>query len=118
MADDTVFAVDPTNAMDVTSVPIPAMVRTDSPLAMSQSLIVMSALAVANLNAICREHLPDRHEIEVVDVLREPKRALSESIFMTPTLVRVSPAPPYRIIGTLSQPDTVLQALGLDAALA
>lgn len=73
-----------------------------------------SAQALANLAAICRTHLPDRHEIEVVDVFREPKRALAEGVFMTPTLVRLAPAPVRRIVGTLSQTQTVLQALGLE----
>lgn len=73
-----------------------------------------STLALANLTALCRAHLPDRHEIEIVDVLREPKRALAEGVYMTPTLVRLAPAPVRKIIGTLSQPQPVLQALGLD----
>ena len=73
-----------------------------------------SAQAVANLNAICRAHLPDRHDIEVVDVIREPKRALADGILMTPTLVRLAPSPVERIIGTLSQTQTVLRALGLE----
>ena len=77
-----------------------------------------SAQAVANLNAICRAHLPDRHDIEVVDVLREPKRALADGILMTPTLVRLAPTPVERIIGTLSQTQTVLRALGLEALAA
>jgi circadian clock protein KaiB len=73
-----------------------------------------SSLAVANLTALCREYLPDRHEIEVVDVFREPKRALAEGIFMTPTLIKLSPSPVRRIVGTLSQTQPVLQALGLE----
>jgi circadian clock protein KaiB len=73
-----------------------------------------SVLAVANLKAICREHLPDRHEIEVVDVFREPKRTLQQGIFMTPTLVKCTPFPVRRIVGTLSQTQPVLRALGLD----
>ena len=77
-----------------------------------------SAQAVANLNAICRAHLPDRHDIEVVDVLREPKRALADGILMTPTLVRLAPTPVERIIGTLSQTQTVLRALGLETLAA
>jgi circadian clock protein KaiB len=77
-----------------------------------------SAQAVANLNAICRAHLPDRHDIEVVDVLREPKRALADGILMTPTLVRLAPSPVERIIGTLSQTQIVLRALGLEALAA
>ena len=72
-----------------------------------------SAQALANLEALCRTHLPDRHEIEVVDVFREPNRALADGILMTPTLVKLSPAPVQRIVGTLSQMQIVLRALGL-----
>ena len=74
-----------------------------------------SVQAVANLAALCRTHLPDRHEIEIVDVFREAKRALADGIFMTPTLVKLAPAPARKIVGTLSQTQTVLQALGLEA---
>jgi circadian clock protein KaiB len=70
-------------------------------------------LALANIRSLCLEHLPGRHEIDVVDVFRQPERALADGIFMTPTLVRLLPRPTRRIIGTLSQTDTVLQALGL-----
>ena len=77
-----------------------------------------SAQAVANLTALCLAHLPDRHEIEVVDVFREPKRALSDGILMTPTLVKLAPPPARRIVGTLSQTQTVLQALGLETTAA
>ena len=73
-----------------------------------------SVQALANLGALCRVHLPDRHDIEVVDVFREPKRALADGIFMTPTLVKLAPFPVRRIVGTLSQTQPVLQALGLE----
>jgi circadian clock protein KaiB len=73
-----------------------------------------SALAVANLTALCRARLPDRHHIEIVDVFREPKRALADGVYMTPTLVKLAPSPVRRIVGTLSQTRPVLQALGLE----
>jgi circadian clock protein KaiB len=73
-----------------------------------------SAQAVANLVALCQAHLPDRHEIEVVDVFREPKRALADGIFMTPTLVKLGPPPVRRIVGTLILTGHVLHALGLE----
>lgn len=76
-----------------------------------------SGQARANLAAFCRHYLPGRHEIEVVDVFLEPKRALADSIFMTPTLVRLEPAPIKRIVGTLSQTDILLQAMGLDESV-
>jgi circadian clock protein KaiB len=75
-----------------------------------------SSQAVFNLEAICRTHLADRYGIEVVDVFREPKRALADGILMTPTLVKLAPSPPRKIVGTLSQTEPVLRALGLQAA--
>jgi circadian clock protein KaiB len=77
-----------------------------------------SMRAIANLGALCREHLLNRHEIEVVDVLREPKRALADGILMTPTLVKLSPSPVQQIVGTLSQTEIVLQALALEGLAA
>jgi circadian clock protein KaiB len=72
-----------------------------------------SAQAVANLTALCRSRLPDQHEIEIVDVFRNPKRALVDGIFMTPTLIKLGPRPTRRIIGSLSQTHILLDALGL-----
>lgn len=77
-----------------------------------------SVQAVANLAAICQVHLIDRYEIEVVDVLREPKRALGDAIFMTPALLRLAPVPVRKIIGTLSETEAVLTTLGLKAVAA
>lgn len=77
-----------------------------------------SAQAISNLAALCREHLEGRHEIEVVDVFREPNRALADGILLTPTLVKLGPPPIRRIVGTLSQTQPVLQALGLEIVAA
>lgn len=74
-----------------------------------------SANAVANLTALCRARLPDRYNIEIVNVFREPQRALAEGIFITPTLVKVLPSPTRRIVGTLSQMEPVLHTLGLNS---
>jgi circadian clock protein KaiB len=72
-----------------------------------------SARAVANLSKFCTRRLADRHEIEIVDVFKEPKRALGDGIFMTPTLLILAPSPVRRIVGTLSQTNTILRTLGL-----
>lgn len=77
-----------------------------------------SAQALANLREVCRLHLPGQHEIEVVDVLRDPDRALADGIFMTPTLIKLAPAPVQKIVGTLSQTGILLSALGLEDRLA
>jgi len=72
-----------------------------------------SAQALGNLATLCRVHLPDRHEIEVVDVYAQPQRALAEGIFMTPTLIKLAPLPLRRIVGTLAGTPALLLSLGL-----
>jgi circadian clock protein KaiB len=76
-----------------------------------------SLLAVANLKALCAEYLPDRYEIEIVDVYQSPQRALAESVLMTPTLIKIAPSPDCKIVGTLSQTPIVLQMLGLESSV-
>jgi circadian clock protein KaiB len=75
-----------------------------------------SALAYANLLGICKAHLEDRYSIEVIDVVRHPRRALADGIRMTPTLTKWAPAPMRTIVGTLSQTERVLVALGIEHA--
>lgn len=77
-----------------------------------------SLRALANLKALCRAHLPGLHQIEVIDVFNEPGRALADGILMTPTLVKVAPAPERRIVGTLSEVEPIFEALGLEALAA
>jgi PAS domain S-box-containing protein len=60
---------------------------------------VNSLQAVGNLNQFCREQLAGRHDIEIVDVLKEPLRALDDGVLMTPTLVKMAPSPTRRIVG-------------------
>lgn len=72
-----------------------------------------SSQALANLRALCAAYLPDRHTIEIVDVFREPGRALAEGVFMAPTLIKLGPLPVRRIVGTLGQLDGVLEMLDL-----
>jgi circadian clock protein KaiB len=72
-----------------------------------------SVRALANLYAICRKHFPGSHRIEIIDVLKDPLHALADAIFVTPTVVKLSPAPELHIIGDLSEELEVLHALGL-----
>ena len=71
-----------------------------------------SLTALANLKRVCEEHLAGRYEIEVIDLLVNPRLAAGDQILAIPTLVRKLPAPLKRIIGDLSDTDKVL--VGLD----
>jgi circadian clock protein KaiB len=70
-----------------------------------------SAEALANLHAICDRCLRGRHLIEIIDVARDPDRALADGIRMTPSLVKLAPAPFRKIVGTLAHTKRVLLAL-------
>ena len=72
-----------------------------------------SVTAFANLKNICEEHLAGRYEIEVVDLLKNPKLASGDQILAIPTLVRKLPEPVRKIIGDLSNTERVLVGLNL-----
>lgn len=71
-----------------------------------------SLAATANLKRVCEDHLAGRYEIEVIDLVQNPKLAAGDQILAIPTLVRRLPAPLKRIIGDLSNTEKVL--VGLD----
>jgi circadian clock protein KaiB len=72
-----------------------------------------SQRAIANLKDICERHLAGRYRIEVVDLHQSPDLARDEQIIATPTLMKVRPFPPQRVIGDLSQVDKVLHSLDI-----
>jgi circadian clock protein KaiB len=72
-----------------------------------------SIKAIANLEAICKEHLGDGFKLEIIDVLEFPLRALADGILVTPSLAKLSPAPAAKIVGNLSDRSNVLHALGI-----
>jgi circadian clock protein KaiB len=71
-----------------------------------------SILALANLKKICQEHLAEKYNIEIIDLVRNPQLARKDQILAIPTLVRNLPQPIKKIIGDLSNTEKVL--LGLD----
>ena len=72
-----------------------------------------SLRAIGNLKALCERHLAGRYRIEVVDLYQSPTLAHAEQIIATPTLVKIRPTPVRRVIGDLSQADSVLRCLDI-----
>lgn len=72
-----------------------------------------SVQALANLEAICAEYLKDGHQLEVVDVLEDPRRAMAAGVLVTPSLTKLSPQPVAQLVGNLSDKLKVVLALGL-----
>jgi circadian clock protein KaiB len=74
-----------------------------------------SVAALANLQRMCESHLAGRYEIEVIDLLVNPKLAAGDQILAVPTLVRKFPEPIRKIIGDLSNEERVLVGLDVKA---
>lgn len=73
-----------------------------------------SLAAISNLDRICREHLPGKHQIEAIDPKKNPPLARGHKIVAIPTLVRELPVPIRKIIGDLSDEQKVLVNLEIE----
>jgi circadian clock protein KaiB len=72
-----------------------------------------SLRAIENLRRICEQELEGEYEMKVIDVLEQPQLANEDKILATPTLIKSLPPPSRRIIGDLSDTQTVLMGLDL-----
>jgi len=72
-----------------------------------------SVNAFANLKKICAQYIAGRYNIEVVDLLKNPTLAKGDQILAVPTLVRKLPVPIRKILGDLSNTESVLVGLDL-----
>ena len=71
-----------------------------------------SARAIENLRVLCDKYLPERYELQVIDVYQQPDLARTEQIVAVPTLIKKLPLPLRRLIGDMSDEQRVL--VGLD----
>ena len=74
-----------------------------------------SLAAFDNLRRLCEKHLPGRYEIEVIDLMKNPRLAKDHEIVAIPTLVRRLPDPVRKIIGDLSDSERTLVGLQLQS---
>lgn len=69
--------------------------------------------AFANLRQICENHISGRYKIEVIDLMKNPQLGKTDQILAIPTLVRKLPPPFVKIIGDLSNTESVLAGLSI-----
>ncbi len=62
---------------------------------------------------LLKDAFDGHYNLEAIDIIESPELAENAKILATPTLEKVSPEPKKRIIGDLSDKETVLLALGL-----
>jgi circadian clock protein KaiB len=72
-----------------------------------------SARAIKNLRAICEKYLKGIYELEIIDIYQQPSLAVKEDIIVIPVMIKRFPLPEIRLIGDLSNTQSVLEALDL-----
>jgi circadian clock protein KaiB len=72
-----------------------------------------SRRAIDNLQKLCKEHLLDGYDLEIIDIYQQPGLAKGAQIVAAPTLVKTLPPPLRRVIGDLSDPGRILLVLGV-----
>ena len=71
-----------------------------------------SVTAFANIKRICEEHIRGRYEIEVVDLLKNPRLAKGDQILAIPTLVAAGGYSLFKERKLLSVADLPMFAVG------
>lgn len=74
-----------------------------------------SRRAIENLRRICDGPLAGRVDLATIDIYQQPHLAELHQVVAAPTLLRLEPLPPRRLIGDLSNEARVLRGLDLNA---
>jgi circadian clock protein KaiB len=72
-----------------------------------------SVQAIYNLKRICEEYLPNKYELEVIDIYQYPSLAKDYQIVALPTLIKELPPPLRKLIGSIADTERVLVGIGL-----
>lgn len=70
-----------------------------------------SQKAALNLRTFCSTYLADRHQVEIVDLLTDPRRALTDKVLLTPTLAVTFRGTTRRIAGDLSDTSVLIDII-------
>jgi circadian clock protein KaiB len=72
-----------------------------------------SSRAVVNTRRFCEAHLDGRYELEILNISENVEQAARDQVVAAPTLLRLKPLPLRRFIGDMSNPERLLDGLGL-----
>ncbi len=99
------------------------MKKTETPKLISKEKLLLqlyvsgmspkSMEAIENIKRLCDEHLQDAFELEIIDIYKHPDAAAEQHIVFSPSLIKKLPLPRKTLIGTLSDTEKVVKALGI-----
>jgi circadian clock protein KaiB len=68
---------------------------------------------VEQFSKILEDHLNGNYQLEVINIMDHLEAAHEDDVLATPTVIKVSPDPPRRIVGDLCNREKILTGLGL-----
>ena len=69
--------------------------------------------AIRNLTDLLRALPPACYQLEIIDGLDNPMRAVREGVLVTPTLLKIAPTPTVSLLGDLHDRRQVRHLLGI-----
>jgi circadian clock protein KaiB len=72
-----------------------------------------SSRAIYQVRKVCAEYLANRHELQIIDIRKNPELLEQDKIFATPTLVKVQPAPVRKLVGDMPDINELIIYLNL-----
>ena len=69
--------------------------------------------AIENINRLCHEYLEDAFDLEIIDLYKHPEIAAEQQIVFSPSLIKRLPLPKKTLVGTFSDKEKVIRALGV-----
>jgi len=75
----------------------------------------LSVQAMKNIRKVCEDNIPGRYRLDVIDIYESPGLARENQIIAAPTLIKESPLPQRRLVGSMSDTEHVLIGLGLQS---
>jgi circadian clock protein KaiB len=72
-----------------------------------------SVRAVSNIRRICKNHLKDNYDLEIVDVYQQIEKAGEDQLIALPLLIKKAPGQLRRLVGDMSDEEKVLKGLGV-----
>lgn len=73
----------------------------------------ISLRAISNVRRICEQYLHGNYDLTIVDLRQQPELCARSNLVAAPTLVKEAPAPVQRLLGDMSDTESVLVLLGL-----
>ena len=96
--------------------PKPKVLHTEEKLILQlyvSGMSMKSMRAIENINRLCAEHLEGAFDLEIIDIYKNPEMAAEHQIVFSPSLIKKTPLPRKILIGTLSDSEKVIKALGI-----